>query len=216
MKMWLYVWNKEVKDLYVGNKKVVGAYVWKELVWPVTKTEVYTPTPSNPTYYTQVDHSWWKIQQVIIELSATNNNTNQYNWLYFCKIQKGNPIWWYDYGVALNTWLDWGVFQSGYGNQYWSTFSDYSFSESKRWLMFPSSATTSSAWACRVTITDWTTKVEVWRVFWTWLYTNTYTQSTQENEYVKWVFNDQYLNYYIHKATNAISWEHKITVTYTK
>lgn len=56
--MWLYVWDKELKELYIGNSKIKEAYVGSELVrptwWhPSSNTLAYYPFADN-----QLDSTW--------------------------------------------------------------------------------------------------------------------------------------------------------------
>ena len=194
------MWYK-VKKIYVGDKQVR----------PRNQiTQEYTlPISSGSTTNISIAKSWYKIIKAVWELSATNSYTSSYNWLYFSGIKETDS---YDYWVALNTWLDWWVSGS---SPYGSMFSDYWYSwDSHRWLTFPSSATSRSAWACRVTVTDGKTKVELGTTFGTRLYTNEYNQNSTENTYIKGIFNGTNQIARMHKATNPTAWLHKLIVTY--
>jgi hypothetical protein len=184
-----------------ANAKIKRIYVGTKVVWPWEITETYTWTAS----VTSIAKSWYKIKQLIWEMSATNSS-NDYAWLFLNKIRLQ---WSYDYWVVLHTWNQrWNIWQ------YWSVMSDYQSSGgSIRWLSFPSSATTRSAWACRVTVTATTTKVEVWQTFGNRLYTNTYNHTSNENTYVQTIFNanDQSISWLY--GSSAVIWTNRVIVT---
>ena len=184
------MWNK-VKRIYIGTK----------VVRPSEITETYTWTAS----VTSIAKSWYKIKQLIWEMSATNSS-NDYAWLFLNKIRLQ---WSYDYWVVLHTWNQrWNTWQ------YWSVMSDYQSSGgSIRWLSFPSSATTRSAWACRVTVTATTTKVEVWQTFGNRLYTNTYNHTANENTYVQTIFNANNQDISWLYGSSAVIWINRVIVT---
>jgi hypothetical protein len=86
-----------------------------------------------------------------------------------------------DYWFALFTW------SSRTTNQYGYVFRDKPSNTIIKY--FPSSATSSSKSACRLTIEPTYAKVEVWQTLWNWLYTESLTYSAQDLSNITKIFN---------------------------
>ena len=156
----------------------MGVYLYLD-----TLTETYTvPTASTRQ---AIGKGWCKITKVVMKLAWSYSSSS---WaVLFMKLYNKNPnneTVTADFWASLTFWTWHSSSGDGYGKFYSDTPSSTTF------FSFPSTATTSTQWACCITINaDGTGNIKVWNTYGTWNYDNDFTLTSTQLERITNTFN---------------------------